>query len=112
MAYLHPEEAEKWMKAIELRIKATLSGSISHKRMNSSNELEKQGICSVEGNDVCADCSAPKVMDTQGWSTLVSRHAHLVAEAFKALALVETTLLRKRRRLSSGGSSNSTLQSS
>ena len=26
---------------------------------NSSNELEKQGICSVEGNDVCADCSAP-----------------------------------------------------
>eukprot|EP00731_Ephydatia_muelleri_P032778 Em0024g322a len=55
---------------------------------------------------------APEVMDTQGWSTLVSRHAHLVAEAFKALALVETTLLRKRRRLSSGGSSNSTLQSS
>ena len=72
------------MKAIELRIKATLSGSISHKRMvshcafndisvlvllvsmflslpsqNSSNELEKQGICSVEGNDVCANCSAP-----------------------------------------------------
>eukprot|EP00731_Ephydatia_muelleri_P032700 Em0024g244a len=55
---------------------------------------------------------APEVMDTQGWSTLVSRHAHLVAEAFKALALAETTLLRKRRRLSSGGSSNSTLQSS
>eukprot|EP00731_Ephydatia_muelleri_P032685 Em0024g229a len=54
------EEAEQWMKAIELRIKETLSGSISHKRMNSSNELEKQGICSVEGNDVCADCSAPK----------------------------------------------------
>ena len=72
------------MKAIELRIKETLSGSISHKRMvshcafndisvcvflvsmflslpsqNSTNELEKQGICSVEGNDVCADCSAP-----------------------------------------------------
>ncbi|KAL5510498.1 hypothetical protein EMCRGX_G006055 [Ephydatia muelleri] len=55
---------------------------------------------------------APEVMDTQGWSTLVSRHAHLVAEAFKALALAGTTLLRKRRRLSSGGSSNSTLQSS
>eukprot|EP00731_Ephydatia_muelleri_P032792 Em0024g336a len=55
---------------------------------------------------------APEVKDTQGWSTLVSRHAHLVAEAFKALALAETTLLRKRRRLSSGGSSNSTLQSS
>ncbi|KAL5510501.1 hypothetical protein EMCRGX_G006058 [Ephydatia muelleri] len=54
------QEAEQWMKAIELRIKETLSGSISHKRMNSSNELEKQGICSVEGNDVCADCSAPK----------------------------------------------------
>ena len=78
------QEAEQWMKAIELRIKETLSGSISHKRMvshcacndisvlvflvsmflslpsqNSSNELEKQGICSVEGNDVCADCSAP-----------------------------------------------------
>lgn len=54
------EEAEQWVKAIELRIKETLSGSISHKRMNSSNELEKQGICSMEGNDVCADCSAPK----------------------------------------------------
>eukprot|EP00731_Ephydatia_muelleri_P032927 Em0024g471a len=53
------KEAEQWMKAIELRIKETLSGSISHKGMNSSNELEKQGICSVEGNDVCADCSAP-----------------------------------------------------
>ena len=78
------QEAEQWMKAIELRIKETLSGSISHKRMvsqcayndisvlvflvsmllslpsqNSSNELEKQGICSVEGNNVCADCSAP-----------------------------------------------------
>ncbi|KAL5510493.1 hypothetical protein EMCRGX_G006049 [Ephydatia muelleri] len=51
---------------------------------------------------------APEVMDTQGWNTLVSRHAHLVAEAFKALALAEITLLRKRRRLSSGGSSNST----
>ncbi|KAL5510525.1 hypothetical protein EMCRGX_G006085 [Ephydatia muelleri] len=34
---------------------------------------------------------APEVMDTQGWSTLVSRHAHLVAEAFKALALAEIT---------------------
>ena len=69
------------MKAIELRIKETLSGSISHKRMvshcacndisvlvflvsmflslpsqNSSNELEKQGICRVEGNDVCPHC--------------------------------------------------------
>eukprot|EP00731_Ephydatia_muelleri_P032929 Em0024g473a len=55
---------------------------------------------------------APEVVDTQGWSTLVSCHAHLVAEAFKALALAETTQLRKRRRLSSGGSSNSTLQSS
>ena len=72
------------MKAIELRIKETLSGSISYKGMvshcacndisvlvflvsmflslpsqNSFNELEKQGICSVEGNNVCADCSAP-----------------------------------------------------
>ena len=51
---------------------------------------------------------APEVMDTQGWSTLVSRHTHLVAEAFKALALAETTLLRNRRRLSSGGSSKHT----
>ena len=39
---------------------------------------------------------APEVKDTQGWSTLVSCHAHLVAEAFKALALAETILLRKR----------------
>ncbi|KAL5509121.1 hypothetical protein EMCRGX_G004415 [Ephydatia muelleri] len=59
-----------------------------------------------------ADMLCTRSMDTQGWSTLVSRHAHLVAEAFKALALAETTLLRKRRRLFSGGSSNSTLQSS
>lgn len=42
---------------------------------------------------------AAEVMDTSGWSLLISSHPNLVADAFKALA--QTSLARKRPRLSS-----------
>ena len=42
---------------------------------------------------------APEVMDTAGWTSLISGHPNLVADAFKALA--QTSLARKRPRLSS-----------
>ena len=48
--------------------------------------------------------NATEVMDTPGWSNLVTNHPTLVGDAFKALALL--VLPRKRRRLSSDQTSS------
>jgi hypothetical protein len=50
------EETALWVKAIEEQIKKIYSENISHKRMNSSSEIEKKAILNMEGNDECADC--------------------------------------------------------
>ena len=42
---------------------------------------------------------AAEVMDTAGWTLLITSHPNLVADAFKALA--QTSLARKRPRLAS-----------
>ena len=52
------------MKAIEDQIKKTISESVSHKRVNSCNEVEKKEILNIDGNNFCADCNSPSEDDT------------------------------------------------
>lgn len=47
------------MKAIGEQIKKTISESVSHKRGNSSNEIEKKEILLTDGNNFCTDCNSP-----------------------------------------------------
>jgi Arf-GAP/GTPase/ANK repeat/PH domain-containing protein 1/3 len=51
-----PEETCLWVKAIEEQIKKKYSENVSHKRMNSSSEMEKKAVLKMEGNSECADC--------------------------------------------------------
>ena len=53
------QEAASWVKTIEEQIKKIISESVSHKRVNSCNDLAKKDVISVEGNQFCADCNAP-----------------------------------------------------
>lgn len=53
---LSPEEMAQWVRVIEEQIKKIYSENVSHKRMNSSCEVEKKGILDLEGNNECADC--------------------------------------------------------